>query len=330
MSGSEAWLAAARGVIDAECEALAAARDELGEDFLAAVRMMLECKGKLVCTGVGKSGHIARKAAATFASTGAPAFFMHPAEGGHGDVGALAEGDLALALSYSGESAEVLALIPAIRRRGAKIAAITGRPGSSLAKEADVSLAVKVAREACPLNLAPTASTTAMLGMTDALAAALLTAREFSADDFARSHPAGMLGRRLLTRVSDVMRCDGEVPTVAPNASFADALVEMTGKRMGMVLVAEDGALKGIFTDGDLRRAVSSDADFSSASIDSLMTDAPRAVLPDMLAAEALDLMREARINHLAVVEGGRLIGALSFHDLLAHGLAQPSPPPAG
>ena len=319
---SARWLKTGREVLAAECAAVAAVRDNLGDSFVRAVALLLECtEGKVICTGVGKSGHVARKAAATLSSTGTPAFYMHPAEAGHGDVGVLAGGDLLLALSHSGESAEVLNLLPAARRRRTKLIAICGGEDSTLARAASVALVARVEREACPLNLAPTASTTAALALTDALAVALFTARGFSADDFAMSHPSGRLGRRLLLRVSDVMRREKELPVVSGGATFAGALVEMTGKRMGMVLVADGEKLLGIFTDGDLRRAVAGGADFSKTAISELMTATPRAVSPAMLAADALDLMRENRINHLAAVEDGRLAGALSFHDLLAHGL---------
>lgn len=315
------WIETGREVLAAECAAVSAVRDGLGDSFARAVALFLECRGKTVCTGVGKSGHIARKAAATLSSTGTPAFYMHPAEAGHGDAGALSEGDALLALSHSGESAEVLDILPAARRKNIRIAAVCGAEDSALARAAEVALVVRVEREACPLNLAPTASTTAALALTDALALALCSARGFSPDDFAMSHPSGMLGRRLLMRVSDVMRRGADLPVSPPSASFAEALVEMTGKRMGMVLVAEDGELRGIFTDGDLRRAVSAGADFSGMKISDLMTAAPRSVPPEMPAAEALNLMRENRLNHLAAVRDGRLEGALSFHDFLAHRL---------
>lgn len=318
---SERWLSAAREVLDAERDAIAAARDGLGDSFALAVSLLLSCKGKTICTGVGKSGHIARKAAATLASTGTPAFYLHPVEAGHGDVGVLAAGDVMLALSYSGESAEVLDLLPSLRRQNAALVVITGAAESSLARAAAAALIAPIAREACPLNLAPTASSTAMLALTDALAVALFSARGFSADDFARTHPSGMLGRRLLLRVSDVMRRGEDLPLASSGATFAEALMQMTGKRMGMVLVADDGILRGIFTDGDLRRAVAAKADFANAGIAELMTPAPREVSPEMSAADALHFMRENKLNHLAATENGKLVGALSFHDFLAHRL---------
>ena len=317
---SEGWIAAAREVLEAEREAILSAHDGLGDSFVRAVSMLLDCKGKTICTGVGKSGHIARKAAATLSSTGTPAFYMHPTEAGHGDVGVLSTGDVMLALSHSGESREVLDLLPSARRKEAAVIAVCGNEESTLAREAAVALIVRVAREACPLNLAPTASSTAALALTDALAVALFSARGFSAEDFARSHPSGALGRRLLLRVSDVMRRD-DIPVVGCDCPFTQALVEMTGKRMGMVMAAEDGMLRGIFTDGDLRRALAAGVDFSTASLSDVMTSEPRSVGPEMMAADALNLMRDNKLNHLPVVEDGKLVGALSFHELLAHRL---------
>ena len=315
------WINTAQEVLAAEGEAILTLRDTLGDNFVAAIEVLLNCRGKVICSGVGKSGHIARKAAATLASTGTPAFYMHPTEAGHGDIGVLSGDDVLLALSHSGESREILELLPAVRRQQAKLIVICGNGESSLAKAATVSLTVHVLREACPLNLAPTASSTATLALTDALAVSLFSARGFSADDFALSHPSGMLGRRLLLRVADVMRSGKDIPVVLPGAIFADALLEMTGKRMGMVLAAEDGQLRGIFTDGDLRRAVATNTDFAGATMAALMTAAPQTVSPTMMAVAALDLMRERQLNHLPVVEERRLVGALSFHDLLAHRL---------
>ncbi|MGU9952054.1 MAG: KpsF/GutQ family sugar-phosphate isomerase [Gammaproteobacteria bacterium WSBS_2016_MAG_OTU1] len=320
-ANTKKWLRAGREVFNIECEALETTRDKLDESFAQAVQMMLACKGKVACLGVGKSGHIAHKTAATLASTGTPAFYLHPTEAGHGDVGALSAGDIALAMSHSGDSSEVLELLPALRRMKIKLISISGVANSSLAQAADVSLVVHVEREACPLNLAPTASSTAMLALADALAITLLQARDFSPASFAMSHPAGMLGRRLLTQVADVMRVGEELPMVSSRASFAEALVEMTGKRMGMVLVADRRRLQGIFTDGDLRRAVSSRHDVSKLRIAELMTASPRVIAPDLLATEALKIMREKKIGHLAVIEKQKLIGALSIHDLLAYRL---------
>jgi arabinose-5-phosphate isomerase len=316
------WLAAARRVFDIEGEALAVVRAGLGKPFVHAVELLHHCSGKVVCTGVGKSGHIARKAAATLASTGTPAFFMHPTEAGHGDVGMVAAGDVLLALSHSGESKEVLELLPALRRLEVQLVVIVGNAESALARAADVALEVCVTREACPLNLAPTASATAALALTDALALTLLEARGFSADDFARSHPSGVLGRRLLMRAGDVMRHGDDLPVVQETAPFTAALVEMTKKRMGMVLaISPADDLRGIFTDGDLRRAVEAKKDFSNSVIADLMTVQPQNIPATMLAVDALQLMRAHKLNHLAVTEGKRLVGALSFHDLLRHKL---------
>ena len=315
-------LAAAREVFDIESEALAATRDGLNDDsFLRAVEIVRDCKGKTVCGGVGKSGHIARKAAATLASTGAPSFYLHPTEAGHGDAGALSAGDAMLAFSYSGSGDEWLSLLPSLRRLQIPLIAVAGDENSPLAKAADAALIVRVRREACPLNLAPTASSTAMLATADALAMAVLRARGFSSDRFALAHPAGALGRRLLTQVADVMRGGEAMPVVGGDDSFSRALVEMTGKRMGMTLVADGGELRGIFTDGDLRRAVESGRDLSGLTVAELMTPSPQTAAPAMLAADALKLMREHKIGHLAVLHENKLVGALSFHDLLAHRL---------
>lgn len=333
------WLAAGRDALSAEVDALAAMRDALGGDggggnddksgglaaaFCAAAELIFHLPGKVACTGVGKSGHIARKAAATFSSTGTPAFFLHPTEAGHGDMGAFSDGDGMLALSYSGESAEIAALLPALRRMRAPLVVISGGGDSTLAQVADVFLPAQVAREACPNNLAPTASTTAALALTDALAVALLAARGFSSDDFARSHPAGALGRRLLTRTADVMRSGEALPVIGEGATLAEALVPMTGKRMGAVFVCGGGGeLCGIFTDGDLRRVIAKGGgkDWASVNIADVMTPSPQSCPPSMLADRALKLMRERAVNQLAVVEGGRLAGALSFHDLLRHNI---------
>lgn len=324
------WVAAGRGALAAEVDALAKLRDDLGDAFCAAAQLIFNLRGKVACTGVGKSGHIARKAAATFSSTGTPAFFLHPTEAGHGDMGAFSDGDGMLALSYSGESAEIAALLPALRRMRAPLVVISGGADSTLAQVADVFLPAKVAREACPHNLAPTASTTAALALTDALAVALLAARGFTSEDFAMSHPAGALGRRLLTRTADVMRTGADLPVIGADATLADALVPMTGKRMGAVFVcAADGGLRGVFTDGDLRRIIAKGAedakgggnDWAGVKIAEVMTPSPQSCPPSMLADSALKLMRERAVNQLAVVEDGRLAGALSFHDLLRHNI---------
>jgi len=280
---------------------------------------MLQSKGRVVATGMGKSGHVARKIAATLASTGTPAFYVHPGEAGHGDLGMITSADVVLALSYSGESDELLMLLPVLKRQGNRLIAMTGRPQSSLATAADVHLDVSVPAEACPLALAPTSSTTASLAMGDALAVALLDARGFTADDFARSHPAGSLGRRLLLHITDVMHSGDELPRVGVDASLSEALVEMSRKRLGMTAVVDaDNRLIGLFTDGDLRRALDTDLDVRSARIADVMTRGPRTIGADQLAAEAAQLMEAHKITGLLVVDAeGHLVGALNIHDLL-------------
>jgi len=276
-------------------------------------------------SGIGKSGHVARKIAATFASTGTPAFFVHPAEASHGDLGMVTCDDVFLALSNSGNTEELLAIVPLIKRMGATLILMTGNVESPLAQLADIHLDARVEHEACPLNLAPTTSTTAALALGDALAVALLEARGFSETDFARSHPGGMLGRRLLTRVSDVMRAGPAIPRVTENASLTEALLEITRKRMGMTLVVtatDPDALLGIFTDGDLRRLLERPTDLGSIRIDSVMTRAPRTLRSDALAVEALRCMDERQITQLAVVDAHRVVGALHLHDLLAAKIA--------
>ncbi|WP_145478385.1 KpsF/GutQ family sugar-phosphate isomerase [Stenotrophomonas rhizophila] len=308
-----------RRVFGIERDALAAVAGRLGEDFARACQLVLESRGRVVATGMGKSGHVARKIAATLASTGTPAFYVHPGEAGHGDLGMITEADVVLALSYSGESDEVLMLLPVLKRQGNRLIAMTGRPGSSLGLAADVHLDVSVPAEACPLALAPTSSTTASLAMGDALAVALLDARGFTADDFARSHPAGSLGRRLLLHITDVMHSGDELPQVGENASLSEALVEMSRKRLGMTAVVDaDQRLVGLFTDGDLRRALDSDLDVRSARIVDVMTRSPRTIGADQLAVEAARVMETKQINGLIVVDGeGRAVGALNIHDLL-------------
>ncbi|MGY8563802.1 KpsF/GutQ family sugar-phosphate isomerase [Paracidovorax citrulli] len=308
-----------RRVFGIERDALAAVAGRLGEDFARACQLVLESRGRVVATGMGKSGHVARKIAATLASTGTPAFYVHPGEAGHGDLGMITEADVVLALSYSGESDEVLMLLPVLKRQGNRLIAMTGRPGSSLGLAADVHLDVSVPAEACPLALAPTSSTTASLAMGDALAVALLDARGFTADDFARSHPAGSLGRRLLLHITDVMHSGDELPQVGENASLSEALVEMSRKRLGMTAVVDaDQRLVGLFTDGDLRRALDSDLDVRSARIVDVMTRSPRTIGADQLAVEAARVMETQQINGLIVVDGeGRAVGALNIHDLL-------------
>ena len=314
------FAASARRVFETERDGLRAVAARVDGAFSDACQRILGCTGRVVCTGMGKSGHIARKIAATLASTGTPAFYVHPGEAAHGDIGMVTDADIVLALSYSGESDEILLLLPALKRQGNLVIAMTGRPESSLAREADLHLDVSVPAEACPLSLAPTSSTTASLAMGDALAVALLEARGFTADDFARSHPAGALGRRLLLRITDVMHAGDEVPRVRPDASISEALVEITRKRLGMTAVADDaGHLLGLYTDGDLRRSLDDDhVDLRNTRIDVVMTRSPRTIGADALAVEAAQLMETHKINALLVVDDGqRLVGALNIHDLL-------------
>lgn len=318
-----ALLRLAEEVLRTEAAAVLGLIDQLGADFVEAVRLILACRGRVVVSGIGKSGHIGRKIAATMASTGTPAFFVHPAEASHGDLGMITADDIVVAISNSGESAELVAILPALKRHGAKLIALTGVPSSTLATLADIHLAVRVAREACPLGLAPTSSTTAALALGDALALALLEARGFGADDFARSHPGGKLGKRLLVRVADVMHRGDELPVVGEHCSLADALLEMSSKGLGMTAIVDAGQrLKGLFTDGDLRRALARGADLRQARIVDLMTPGPQTITADRLAAEAFQIMESRRINGLLVVEAdGRLSGAFNMHDLFRAGV---------
>ncbi|MDD3674445.1 MAG: KpsF/GutQ family sugar-phosphate isomerase [Thauera propionica] len=312
-------LALARRVLRIEAAAVAALADRIGPEFERAVALILQRHGRVIVTGIGKSGHIGRKLAATLASTGTPAYFVHAAEAAHGDLGMITPEDVVIALSNSGTSEEVLTIVPLVKRQGARLISITGRPESPLAQQADVHLEAAVAEEACPLNLAPTASTTATLALGDALAVALLDARGFGADDFARSHPGGALGRRLLTHVRDVMRPAETVPAVAPDAPLTDALLAMTAGGMGMTAVTAEATQPiGIFTDGDLRRALEKGCDVRSARLADVMTRNPRSIGPDALAVEAAELMERMRISQLLVVgKDGRLLGALTTHDLM-------------
>ncbi len=313
----------ARRVLRIESEAVAALSDRLDERFECAVRMILECTGRTVVSGMGKSGHVASKIASTLASTGTPAFFVHPAEASHGDLGMITAQDVMIALSNSGESAEVVAIVPLAKRRGARIIAMTGNPRSSLAREADVHLDAAVNEEACPLGLAPTASTTAALALGDALAVALLEARGFGTEDFARSHPGGALGKRLLTHVSDVMRRGDALPIVRSGASLSEAILEVSRKGMGMTAVLEArGKVAGIFTDGDLRRALDRGVDVRQLRVDDAMSPSPRTISPDRLAVEAVRLMEQYRISQILVVDAAdTLIGALNMHDLFKAGV---------
>jgi arabinose-5-phosphate isomerase len=317
-SPSNSALELARKVLAIEADAVSALAARLDQSFLAAIEMILSCRGRVVVSGMGKSGHIARKIASTMASTGTPAFFVHPAEASHGDLGMITRDDVFVALSYSGESDELLTIIPLIKRQGAKLIAITGNAGSALAKEADVNLDARVSQEACPLNLAPTASTTAALALGDALAIALLDARGFGADDFARSHPGGTLGRRLLTHVGEVMRTGDDVPHVEESAPLIDALREMSRKRMGMTAVVDRARrVVGIFTDGDLRRALERSSDLRAVGLADVMSRNPRTIQGNKLAVEAVEMMERYKINQLLVVdETGALAGALNMHDL--------------
>ncbi|MGN6113817.1 MAG: KpsF/GutQ family sugar-phosphate isomerase [Luteimonas sp.] len=314
------FAATGRRVLEVETRGLAALAERIDGAFSAACRLLLGCRGRIVCIGMGKSGHIARKIAATLASTGTPAFYVHPGEAGHGDLGMITDDDVVLALSNSGETDELLMLLPALKRKGNALVAMTGRADSTLAATADVHLDVSVPEEACPLHLAPTTSTTAALALGDALAVALLEARGFTADDFARSHPAGSLGRRLLLHITDVMHAGDEVPRVRAGATLSEALVEMSRKRLGMTAVVDDdGRLLGLYTDGDLRRSLDDAAiDLRSARIDRLMTRTPKVIGSDALAIEAARMMEAHKINALLVVDdAGRVVGALNIHDLL-------------
>lgn len=309
----------AKEVIRIEADAVAALIDQLDDQMVAAAHAILKCEGRVVVSGMGKSGHVARKISATLASTGTPAFFVHPAEARHGDLGMIQSRDVVLAFSNSGETEELSTIAPHIKRLGATLIAITGNPLSTLAKIADVHLNASVKIEACPLNLAPTASTTAALALGDALALVLLDLREFSAEDFARSHPGGSLGRKLLMRVEDVMRQGDQVPRVLTGSLLTDALVEISAKRMGMTAVVNDqGCAMGIFTDGDLRRMLAQGIDVRNLTVDQVMTKSPRTIGAERLASEVAHLMDTTRINHLLVVsDTGTLLGAVGIHDLL-------------
>lgn len=309
----------ARNVLAIEADAVKALAARLDERFLDAVGFILACRGRVVVTGVGKSGHIARKIASTMASTGTPAFFLHAAEASHGDLGMITHDDVVLALSNSGQTDELLTIIPLIKRQGAKLIAVTGNADSELAREADVHLDARVAQEACSLNLAPTASTTAALALGDALAVVLLDARGFDEQDFARAHPGGALGRRLLTHVSDVMRTGDDIPSVPETASFFDVLLEMSKKGMGMAAMVDSRRKAlGIFTDGDLRRTLERKPDPRTLKAADIMKRGPRTISPNRLAAEAVELMERYKISQLLVVsDAGELVGAVNTHDLL-------------
>jgi arabinose-5-phosphate isomerase len=314
----------ALAVLATEADAVSALADRIDARFLAACEYVLGCRGRVVVTGMGKSGHIGGKLAATLASTGTPAFFVHPGEASHGDLGMITRDDAVIALSNSGETDELLTILPLIRRLGVPLIAMTGNPESRLAREATVNLDVSVAREACPLGLAPTSSTTAALAMGDALAVAVLDARGFTSEDFARSHPGGRLGRRLLIHVGDIMRTGEAIPRIPAGALLRDALVEISRKGLGMVVVSDaGGAIEGVFTDGDLRRTLDRGLDVHRLTVGEVMTPNGFTARPEWLAVEALQVMESHRINALPVVDASlRLVGALNMHDLLRAGVA--------
>ncbi len=310
-------------VLDIESQAIIGLKSYINQDFNHACQLIFDTKGRVIVTGMGKSGHIGNKIAATLASTGTPAFFVHPGEASHGDLGMITQQDIVFALSNSGETEEILKLLPVLKRLGIAIIAVTGNPESTLAKLADIHLCARVAQEACPLGLAPTASTTAALALGDAVAVALLEARGFSADDFALSHPGGSLGRRLLLRISDIMHENGQIPLVDENATTSAALLEISRKGLGMTgIIDAQGRLTGIFTDGDLRRILDQRIDIHQTLISSVMTRNCVTIRAEMLAAEALKIMEQKKINALMVVNAGQIpVGALNMHDLLRAGV---------
>ena len=312
----------ARRVLRMEARAVADLEERLGGDFDRACRLCLESEGRVVVTGMGKSGHIAGKIAATLASTGTPAFFMHTGEASHGDLGMITSEDIVIALSNSGETEEIVRLLPMLKRAGVPLIAMTGEEDSTLARHATAILNTQVKEEACPLNLAPTSSTTATLALGDALAVALLKARGFTPEEFARTHPGGRLGRRLLVRVADVMRTGADIPQVGPTATLAEGLLEMSRKGLGMTAITDQsGRPLGVFTDGDLRRAMDRDVDLKSTSIKDVMTRGGRSVAPDLLASAAVAEMKQRKITALLVVADGCLVGAFNIHDLMRAGV---------
>lgn len=312
-----------RDVVALEAKAVAALANRIDEGFVRACELILECKGRVVIVGVGKSGHIGGKIAATLASTGTPAFFVHPGEASHGDLGMITPEDIVLAISNSGESKEILTILPIIKRMGVKLIALTGNTSSSLTRQADASLDVSVEKEACPMNLSPTASTTAALVMGDAIAVALLRSRNFTREDFARSHPGGLLGRRLLIYVEDIMHTGEQIPLVTHDASLQDALLEMTSKGLGMTgVVDKQGRLCGIYTDGDLRRTLNQGVDVYKAKISDVMTHDPTTIGADRLAHEAVELIRQHNFNGLYAVDSdNHVLGALNMQVLLRAGI---------
>lgn len=310
-------------VVNTELEAIAALRDRIDDTFAAACQILLNCQGRIIVIGMGKSGHIGNKIAATFASTGSPAFFVHAGEASHGDMGMVTSQDVVLTLSNSGETAEILTILPLIKRLAVPLIALTGNPHSTLAKSANAHLDTSVTKEACPLGLAPTSSTTAALVMGDALAIALLESRGFTAEDFALSHPGGNLGRRLLLRVSDIMHTGDSIPKINQQALISDALVEMTNKGLGMTAICSDtDTIVGVFTDGDLRRVLAQTMDVHTTAIADVMTAQCKTGHPNMLAAEVLELMQRHKINALLIIDDDKqLVGAINMHDLLRAGV---------
>ena len=319
MDNSDKYLVWAKEVLRIEADGLREISDSLNGAFSAAAESILNCSGRLVVLGIGKSGHVGRKIAATLASTGTPAFFVHPAEAAHGDLGMIVDGDVVLAISNSGESDEIAAIMPALKRKQVCLICITGNPSSTLAKYADIHVCAAVGNEACPLGLAPTTSTTAVMALGDALAIALLRARSFTREDFAMSHPAGRLGKRLLLRVSDLMHGGRNLPAVQDGTPLKHAVVIMSEKGLGMLAVVDgQGRLKGIFTDGDLRRLFQKCENFAGLTVNDVMHANPKSISPDRLATEALKQMQDNQINGLLAVDGdGVLVGALNMHDLL-------------
>jgi arabinose-5-phosphate isomerase len=319
LSATPDALSLARDVLNIEASAVQALSTRLDDSFINALNVVLQCEGRVIVSGMGKSGHIARKIAATLSSTGTPAYFVHPAEASHGDLGMITSQDVIIALSYSGESQELMTIVPVIKRQGAKLISMTGNPLSSLAKVSDVHLNAAVDKEACPMGLAPTASTTAALALGDALAVALLDAKGFGAEDFARSHPGGSLGRRLLTHVSDIMRTGERLPMVFLDAMLGDAILEISKKGVGMTAIVDDEQhVLGIYTDGDLRRTLAKKLDFNTTPIRNVMSVNPRRIGPGSLAAEAVQIMEQFNISQMLVVdEQNKLVGALNMHDLL-------------
>ncbi len=319
----ESVLSLAKNVVDIEANAVKAMGERIDDSFLKALEILLACSGRIIVTGIGKSGHIGNKLSATLASTGSPAFFVHAAEASHGDIGMMQQGDVVIAISYSGSSDELLAIVPGIKRLGLPLISLCGNPKSALSKASDVTLDISVEREACPLGLAPTASTTCTLVIGDALAVALLRSKGFDENDFARSHPGGKLGRQLLLRVSDVMASGEDMPVVNQQTAVPEVLMEITKKGLGMAAITDkSGHLLGIFTDGDLRRTIDQNLDIRTASIEAVMTAGGHSIEPTTLAVNAVSVMRQHKITALPVLENKKLIGVVTMHALLASGVA--------